>query len=482
MYPKASAWIVLCLAAAGLFPAGSPAGAGGADPALRCGTGLRFERAERFAPLRPAGRRGVARQAVPVPVEGATALVSGHFRVLWGDRFDASDAHWSDGDGNGVPLWASALGQALESALALLRALGFPDPYGLEGYYLDAYVGNTGLRVGGTEVSIGSSYYAYTDVDPEHGAAYFVFGADYSAHAADELGVLRAAAVHELFHAVQRSWYPWDDTVRVPDSRWAREGWWFEATATWLEELFAPGVDDYVPFVRGFLAAPHLALAHMDGRREYGAALFPGYLRLRWDGSGREGGIWTEVFAGAFAGGLEPALEAALARRGSGLAEAVAEFWSLAAHPEDFWPGGDRYRSETAPRFLASVTGLPAEPGAAGALAPGRLGASLVRIRDMPADLTADLRGASTASRWVLGVSGSGEDRAETVDLGRGGETRLLRASGAGETFLAVVNASAGEEAEAFRLELAGLASSPEEGRDPGAAGGGGCFLRAAGR
>jgi hypothetical protein len=417
-----------------------------------------------------------------VPLSGANIHATEHFRVLWGDRYDRDDPQWAD-SGGGVPLWAVALGEALEASLALLRALGFPEPYGLESYYLDAYVGNTGLRVGGAEVTLGSGFYAYTDIDPGHGVAYFVFGRDYSAHAADELGVLRAAAGHELFHAVQRAWYPWDDPVRVPDRRWAREGWWFEATATWLEELFAPGVDDYVPFVRSFLSAPHVALARMDGRREYGAALFPGYLWLRWDDGTIGKGIWAEIFREAFGAGLEPALQAALANRGSGLAEAVAEFWSLAAHPQDFWPAGERYRSEGAPRFLASVPGLPAEPGAAGALAPGRLGASLVRLRSAPADLTADLRETSAASRWVLGVSGAGEDRAEAVALAPGGEPRLLRAASDRETFLAVVNASAGEGAEGFRLELAGLPPAAEEGKElaGGGGGGGGCFLRAVG-
>lgn len=450
----------------------------GEVPAARCGTGLRAQRTDRFPAPRPALRGALSRGAVPVAAVGASVHTTEHFRVLWGERYDRSDPLWAVSDGATVPRWVHALAQALEEALTQQRAEGFPEPFGVDRYYLDAYIGNTGVAVDGHPVTISSNYYAYTEIDPDFQVAYFVFNDDFSQHTDDPLGVLRATAAHELFHAVQRSWYPWDDAFLVPDRRWEREGWWFEATATWVEELFAPEVDDYVSFVRSFLETPERSLSLMDGRREYGAAIFPGYLWLRRGGAD----LWAEAFSGAFAQGLESSLDAALRRRDASLVYAVAEFWSLAAHPEDLWPDGGRYRSVTAPRFLAAVEGVPAERHASGATAPRRLGASLLRLDAPRQDLAAELWATSPGSRWLLGLSANGSGYVEVVEVGPGDGPYVLEVAADEGAFLAVVNVSAQEGSSDFRLELtrasAELVDGPA-GRD--GAGGGGCFLRALG-
>ncbi len=454
------------------------AGAAGAAFAGRCATGLRSAKPGRFAPVAPLARRAAFREPAPVPVEEPYhEHRTEHFRILWGPRYDLPeqeipDADWRDPDGDGVPTWVEAIAEALETAYAAEVDLGFPEPFGAETYYLDVYVGNTGLRVysseqgGWVEVTVDSTFYAYTEIDAEYDVAYFVFNDDFSLHADDELSVLRATAAHELFHAVQRALgYPWDDEVQVPDSRWRNEMWWFEATATWMEEVVAPDVDDYVTYVRSFLASPDAPLGSPDGLREYGAAIFPGYLWLRYGAQD----LWIDVFSNAFEQGLEPALRDALKSQGApSLEDVVAAFWSLAAHPEDFWPDGALYRTSSAPRLARSTPALPLAFTSSWSTAPARYGANLFRV-----DAASEAVGVSvnTANPVPVRVALSRGGH-ETVEIVEGaGESAVVNVPGEGPLYAAVVNVSQApaDLDYSLRVEAAGGGSSSSDS--------GGCFL-----
>jgi hypothetical protein len=385
--------------------------------------------------------------------------VTANFRILWGEEYPKDDPDWAPGT-DGVPRWVRELGEALESARLVQREFGFPEPYGADRYLLDVYVADTGATVHGSPVRLGAGFYGYADVDPGAGAAYFVFGADFSGSASSEIAVLRAVAAHELFHAVQRAEYPWDDPLQVPPSRWARDGWWFEATATWMEEVCAPDADDYVPFVRGFLAHPERPLHLRDGRREYGAAILPGFL---WARHGP--GLWLEVLRDAHGHGVEVALAAALAARGTELPATLAQFWAAAAHPEDLWADGAAYRSGESPRVLQ--TGAPpVSVTASPATAPARYGATLVAVPAGGGDVRVGVQGAPGAE-FRVGTSRSG---ATWEGVGRLGSVspQIL--------YVAVVNVSENEDPAPFEviLEREGAPPLPEAA---GADGGGGCFL-----
>lgn len=443
--------LAAALSAALLLP--DPAGA------VRCATGPRDPAGPRISPAAPLRRGALAREAAQAPDPGVQALVTGNFRILWGAAPPAGDPHWAPGP-DGVPLWVRELGDALEAALLLQESLGFPPPYGGDRYLLDVYVADTGATVRGAPVLLGHGFFGYADVDPRAGAAYFVFGADFSGAAAGELPVLRAVAAHELFHAVQRAAYPWDDPGQVPPSRWERDGWWFEATATWMEEVCAPGADDYVPFVRSFLERPQERLALRDGRREYGASVFPGFLWLRHGPA-----LWVEVLRDSFGSGVEGALEAALAARGTDLPGALADFWSAAAHPEDTWPDGAAYRGAGSPP-VAQPGSLPASLAATPATAPARFGASLVAVPAGGASVSVAVRGEpGTAFR-------AASSRAVPSAPG-------LRRPAGDVVYVAVVNVSQGEAPAPFEAVLEGEAPagpSPEAGAAAGGEGGG-CFL-----
>jgi hypothetical protein len=334
--------------------------------AIRSATSLRSRKPDRFVPIPPVRRDAyfrALREVVPIPTRNAQVYPTAHFRVLWGNNYNHSDPDWADPNGNNIPTWVEVLADALEYSYNVQTTAGFPNPAGVDQYYLDVYIGNTGIQVQDLQtgqwnsVVISSSFYAYTEIDtktdPSHPIAYFVFNNDFSTHTAQEQSVLRATAAHELFHAVQRVYYPWDDEVLIDNIRWAKEMWWFESTCTWMEEICYPEINDYIAFVKLFLADPQLPLGSAAGNREYGAAIFPGFLWLNYG----EASIWKAVFENAFASGVENALSAALTGNGNPpLADVLAMFWSLAAHPEDAWPDGQMYYdAQNPPQMLNEI-------------------------------------------------------------------------------------------------------------------------------
>ena len=447
----------------------------GEAAAGRCATGLRSAKPGRFTPLRPLSRRVAPREVAPVVTEGAHVFATEHFRVLWGDDYPRFDPDWTDLDRDGVPRWVEEIAAALEAAYAAQVALGFPAPYGSDRYYLDAYVGNTGIRADGQQVTISSGYYAYTEIDTDYDVAYFVFNSDFSAHTSDESGVLRVTAAHELFHAVQRALgYPWNDEAAIPDSRWRLEGWWFEATATWMEEVCEPEVDDYVTYVRSFLSAPEEPMTSTNGVREYGAAIFPGYLWMRHGGPD----LWVDVFSHALAEGLEPAIRGALAAQGGPeLEDSVAAFWSLAAHPEDFWDDGAQFRTSSAPRLVRSAAAPPVAYSTSATTAPGRFGANLVSLEYAPASMGAEFAPLSPGSARIA-VSGAGDAGVSVTELVSGSNV-VETGSGGGGLYIAVVNTTGTEGDLAYSIELTSETTSGgvTVGASSGGGGGGGCFI-----
>ncbi|MDF1553918.1 MAG: hypothetical protein P1P84_12690 [Deferrisomatales bacterium] len=423
---------------------------------------------------------------------------TGHFRVLWGDGYDSQLPRWQDPDGDGVPSWVEVLGQALEDAYSIQTGLGFPEPYGVDscgidplgGCYVDAYVGNTGLVVDGQNVAIGSSFYAFTEIDTEYRVAYFVF----NFQVIETPGVLRATAAHELFHAVQRTmgypWDaegPWDGEAYISAARWDTEAWLLEASATWLEEVTFPEVDDYIAYVNGFLAQPHVALNSLDGLHEYGAAVFAGYIWRLYGGAH----LLRAVYENAYGLEVEPALRAALSDRGAGaLEDVLAGFWARAAEPSTvFWPDADQF-VPAAP--LATVTSVPATVYPTSRTRPGRFGANVIR-------LAADTLPAAVGMEWTdpaqwrlaaqpesgTGVGIATPEQALLVEIGATDD--------AGYATLAVVNVSPGDGAKPYAVEIGGDGAIDatvqwrESAELPpvatgGSGGDGGCFLRTLGR
>ncbi|TAL17981.1 hypothetical protein EPN96_03395 [bacterium] len=439
-----------------------------------------------FTPAAPLSRNALATQSrgvVPTQIENGVFLTTEHFRVFWGNDFDRNDKEWGQNGEKGTPLWVVTLANSMEYALGEYNRMGFAPPYGVENYYIDIYVGNTGLRVYSDktgkfeEIALFSDYYAFANINRDYGVAYFIFNDDFSAYSEDELPVLKTVAAHELFHAVQRAeGYPWDaenieDGPEYIDAeRWTDEGWWVEASATWMEEEIFPDVNDYTKYVSVFLAAPYQPLFTLNGLHEYGASIFAGYVRFMSEGLEALVGVMSD----AYPLGVEEALRKNIGiYSGDSLEDAVTKFWSMAANPSGYWPDGGLYETDYAPKVADSVVRLPYSTSAPGGRAPGRFGANLFTLDTsvLPAPVTLNPKSAEGDMRFALVAGDSANARVANQD-----EILLAPPGGGGETaYGAVVNVSANGGPLDYKLTI---------GEKPGSAGGsggggGGCFLEA---
>lgn len=382
------------------------------DPALAGRYGIYEARDRSIVVFPPAKKpdRVPLRQPAPILTQGALCLTTPHFRIFWGDNYHSPDPEWAPSDNNGIPVWIDVLATALENAYGTQVNLGFSTPYGVADYYLDVYVANTGVRVEGVEITLSSDYYAFTDIDTDYDVSYFVFNNDFSAHTDDALGVLRATAAHELFHAVQRVDYPWDDNVLTPDERFKDEVWWFEATATWMETVCEPDVDDYIQYIQAFLAQPHRGITYANGKREYGAAMFAGYLWLEYGGPR----LWQDIFKRAFEKGVEQAIQDALSKRNlPSLEDVVARFWTLSGHPENTWPDGARFL----PDDNQSIHRIDILPHQSELVLPERFGARLFRFSDTVDRLEIRLDALPLENDVKIGLSLAGSSRAFVLQM-----------------------------------------------------------------
>lgn len=420
----------------------------------RCATGNRTSVSDGFHLLSPMLKisRTVYKSSSYSMDQSLHVLYSkkGYFRIIWGDLYDRTDPEWADPDKDGVPIWPQALAQYFDAAYDRMMAYGFPMPYGARDYYLDVYIDNTGVSIPDADPELGPFEYGVTKIYPNVPVAYFIFRRDYSnLTAKKELAILEAVTAHELFHAVQRVYYPWDDPYLVPNQRWFEERWWFEATATWMEELCAPQADDYLPYVQLFLSKPEVSLFTTDGYREYGASIFAGFLWLRFS----KENIWKTIFSRAYDYGLENALQMAIQTYSSlSLADAVAAFWGLAAHPESLWNDGAEYYWALTPKIIQTVSRLPTVMSPTAIERPERYGANLYGILNASGYMGISLFDVDKNSAWRLAVSPVGSTRYEIITLHnyKGSFTK----SASADVFLSVVNVSDRKGARGYRIQI----------------------------
>ncbi|PLX43743.1 MAG: hypothetical protein C0609_07465 [Deltaproteobacteria bacterium] len=397
-----------------------------------------------------------------------------HFRIVWGPN-TPDNSLWEPSADPNTPIWVALLAEYLEDAYTIQLSEGFPAAYGSDTYYLDVYVANTGLTIGGTPLSIGPNYYAYTQIDNAYDVAYFVY------NTIDSLNALKATAAHELFHAVQRATgYPWDDEDLIPSYMWLREQWWVESTATWAEEITFPDVNDYFGYISYFLSDPEKSLSYNGGLenslRVYGAAIFPGYLWLNEGGYGGDGehpgsDLIRVVFENAYGLGVELAIDTYLRSSiGYTLEDAVTEFWTLTSHPEDFWPDGSHY---SVPTYVSTVSTTPKVITPTLEQLPDKLGANLYRVSSSRLPATIDFAPESSSlSDWTMAVACEGQDFYLYINPA---ELPLLVDRCPGNyTYLSFVNTSSSVEGYSV-----GFGENLDLPQVTSGGGGGGCFIEA---
>lgn len=230
-----------------------------------------------------------------------------------------------------------------------------------------------GLVGGGPELDIylddigADSFYGYCYADGPNddgdfdASAYCVLDDDFSETQffAPPEDSLRVTVAHEYFHAIQ---FAYD---------FAEDGWFMEATATWMEEQLFDDVNDNRQYLgTSQLAAPGRSLDRYGANYHYGAWIFFGYLGERFPA--RLNGIPTIVrdmwrYADGSSEGPDyysvGAIQKALADRGSSFAAQYARFAVANRSPRSAYSEGSAYRA--APATNVGVSASRRNPAAA---------------------------------------------------------------------------------------------------------------------
>jgi hypothetical protein len=303
---------------------------GAGDHSLRCGTPLIVEARHRIRD--PALRAKLAASLSRPQLAHSYRTPSGHFRLHY-DLEGRDGVDPADGDGDGVPEYVEEAAAALDGAWALeVGVLGYQPPppdQGVDGEEYDVYLKEQSIAYGYTYPDqYGPTTSSFIEIDNNFTNAIYA--------ETRGLDALRVTAAHEFFHAIQFGYYQGADGI-----------WWQEATATWMEEVAHPEVDDYLQYLRYFLDQPERALESELGDHHYGAVLFAlfldqrherGLIRTTWEEWGRQRSAALVHF------------DQVLRRQaGRSLGEAASEFgvWNYFTGPRhrpgEFYAEGEKY-------------------------------------------------------------------------------------------------------------------------------------------
>jgi hypothetical protein len=189
------------------------------------------------------------------------------------------------GGGDGVPDYVNKIGDIADSVYEFeINHLGFPAPpgdgtNGGDSKY-DIYVHSLGQAI------YGQTNGEVTD-DSQSATSYIEINSvyDFYPYVNRPLDAVRVTLAHEFFHAIH---FGMDYTEYEGDKADPRLYWW-EMSATWMEEMAYDHINDYYGYLSYYLEEPWLGLQFFsyDQHRlhPYGAGLFPIFLTEKFDTS-----------------------------------------------------------------------------------------------------------------------------------------------------------------------------------------------------
>ncbi|HNB10060.1 MAG TPA: DUF6055 domain-containing protein [bacterium] len=153
-----------------------------------------------------------------------------------------------DADANTIPDWVEENGKAFEKSYRKeIDTMGYREPVNMkrDGYY-EVYIIN--IRAYGQTAPVqqypsgSDTWESFIEIEND-----FV-GGGFKTHGYD---AMRVTAAHEFHHAIQLA-YKYDTGYT--------DGWFYEMTSTWLEDVVYDEVNDYYAYLPRFYSNPHVSL------------------------------------------------------------------------------------------------------------------------------------------------------------------------------------------------------------------------------
>lgn len=247
-----------------------------------------------------------------------------HFRVHYTTDNSGGDAVPSyDTDADGVPDYVERFADILDDVwTAEIEVMGYdaPPSDGTEGgdCLLDVYLADLNA-------------YGYTQVDENDPVSmvYMIFENDFALYFppntdpdGDVAGDMKVVAAHEFFHTIQ---------FQISDDI-CTNGWWMEASATWMEDHVFPDVNDYINYIDYWFQHPNLPLDTYAGcggnpshtLYPYGTAIWIKHMTEKY-GSEFVYDVWSKMKSGGPTVTALSAVISALNDRGTTLEEELRE-------------------------------------------------------------------------------------------------------------------------------------------------------------
>ncbi|MCX6828173.1 MAG: hypothetical protein NT002_02670 [candidate division Zixibacteria bacterium] len=228
-----------------------------------------------------------AAQAVARPIlPDSLASPASHFLIHYDHTNVYQPGIDTIGGGDGVPDFINKVADIADSVWWFeITHLGYPAPPKDNGYpsggdsLYDIYIRD-----------LGTKYYGQTQgdegVDNQRATSFMEIDNDYNffPYSNRPLDAVRVTVAHEYFHAVHfgMDYTEYDGTTLEP-----RLYWW-EMSATWMEEMAYDGINDYYDYLPVFFDYPWVSLQDFTMSyplqlHPYGAAVFPIFLTEKWD-------------------------------------------------------------------------------------------------------------------------------------------------------------------------------------------------------
>ena len=246
----------------------------------------------------------------------------GRFRIHFTtDNTNGDAVPSSDLDANGVPDYVERFAEILDNVWTTeVEVMGYdaPPSDGTEGGdgLLDVYLADLNA-------------YGYTQIDDGDLASmvYMIFENDFTidfppntdrdGYAA---GAMKVVAAHEFFHTIQ---------FQITEDI-CTNGWWMEASSTWMEDYIYPDVNDYINYIDYWFQRPDLPLNTYDcaGNTHilfpYGTTIWVKHMTEKY-GSEFVYDVWEKIKAGTPAVTALSAVTEALTDRGTTLEQELKE-------------------------------------------------------------------------------------------------------------------------------------------------------------